>query len=189
LRDILSTEGRVAFRQNKIEFGHEEAITLHQCHSSTTARIHYQKDRKADAALGAIAAHAIMYGKMPSNFDDIDSADDNDPYSEEGDHSTSTNDEGNPATTTTTTHLVRTRRTRTTWTDSEESWVRKWVYEYIQGGGNAQRIQWKQCVYMIQHSEEALDIFQYDHVEISKLQGCAKRQAMSQGCCIRDLRP
>lgn len=78
-RSMQETESREAMRRNLISGCQADAITLHQGHSSTTARLYYQKDRIEDATALAVEAHNAMYGVLPTKLADLQS-DDSDEY-------------------------------------------------------------------------------------------------------------
>lgn len=78
---MQETECRDARRQNVISGSQADAITLHQGHSATTARLHYQKDCVEDATSKAIEAHQAIYGILPTRLLDMRNEDeDNDEY-------------------------------------------------------------------------------------------------------------
>ena len=72
---MQQTESRDAARGHVITEQQDAAITEHQGHTATTARLHYQKDAAEDVALRAIEAHDAIHGVIPSSLPDLYSSD------------------------------------------------------------------------------------------------------------------
>ena len=76
---MQQTEAADARLEEVIDGHQEEAITLHQGHSSETSRLHYLKRRARKVAHEAVEAHGNMYGTMPSTLEPLRETED-DPY-------------------------------------------------------------------------------------------------------------
>ena len=76
---MQQTEAAEARLEEVIDGHQEEAITLHQGHSSETARRFYLKRDAHRVAKQAVEAHSAMYGPMPSTLMPLRESDD-DPY-------------------------------------------------------------------------------------------------------------
>jgi hypothetical protein len=76
---MQQTEAAEARLEEVIDGHQEEAITLHQGHSSETARRFYLKRDAHRVAKQAVEAHGNMYGPMPSTLKRLRESDD-DPY-------------------------------------------------------------------------------------------------------------
>jgi hypothetical protein len=73
---MQQTESRDAVRGCVITEQQDAAITEHQGHTATTARLHYKKNAAEDVALRAIEAHDAIHGMLPSSLPDLYSSDD-----------------------------------------------------------------------------------------------------------------
>lgn len=73
---MQQTESRDAVRGCVITEQQDAAITEHQGHTATTARLHYQKHAAEDVALRAIEAHDAIHGMLPSSLPDLHSSED-----------------------------------------------------------------------------------------------------------------
>ena len=77
---MQQTEAADARLEEVIDGHQEEAITLHQGHSSETSRLHYLKRDAHRVAKQAVEAHRNMYGMMPSTLDPLLRETEDDPY-------------------------------------------------------------------------------------------------------------
>lgn len=80
------------------------------------------------------------------------------------------------------------KRTRTSWTNEEETWIMQWISQYVKGSTSEKRIQWITALKDIR-STGATHIFAEDHLSTSKLMECAKRLAKKTGVHVHKLTP
>jgi hypothetical protein len=203
---MQQTESRDAVRGCVITEQQDAAITEHQGHTATTARLHYKKNAAEDVALRAIEAHDAIHGMLPSSLPDLYSSDDDcfvsskvcdslthslthslsqdrsqDDY---GDDEEDDNEATPAARGTTRSHdspdedVRPVKRVRTTWSHEEESWLEDWVAKYVKTDRyRCNRIDWKECAGNISSCSAASSVFLPVHVKPSALHETCKRIA------------